>query len=171
MNLNRLNSHDRLWPGARHFQEVAMWPTESAPRDADILTPTANDQPADVLVRCGARDVVTVNNHVMSLSLTGRSFLAHGESLLAKHPLQEVRLMACAFLADELAVCLHWQRLSRVNLRGNQLGVARLRVLLKSGLLTHLEAIDLCDNGLSSPDIEELQRAFPLASATNSIRF
>ena len=169
--MNGLNPNDHLRPGARHFKQVALKPSTLAPRASDILTPTANDQQADVLVRCGARDVVTVNNQVVSLSLTGRSFLVHGSALLADHPVEEVRLIACAFLLDELAECPYWQRLRRMSLRGNQLGLVRLRVLLQPGRLTHLEAVDLTDNGLTADDEQEQRLAFPLASATNSIRF
>jgi hypothetical protein len=141
-----------MWEGnetMHDFQQVAMHPSRLAPSATDILTPTKNNQPADVLVRAGARDIVRVDGRVLSLSITGRSFLAHGEALLALHPLEEIRLIACAFLVQELAVCPHWQKLRRVSLRGNQLGPERLQVLLAGGMLAHLDTLDLSDNGLS----------------------
>jgi hypothetical protein len=161
---------DKLWPDSARFQQIARSPSRHAPEAVEVLTPLANDQPTDVLVRAGARDVVRVDDRVIALSVTGRSFLAHGEALLAEHPLEEVRLVACRFLVDELAVCPNWTRLRRVSLRGNQLGMERLRTLLNQGRLRHLEAIDLRDNGLSVDDADVLHRAFPLASAANSIR-
>ncbi len=140
-----------------------------APCAVDVLTPTANDQQADILARCGARDIVHRNGVVASLSLTGRSFITFGTELLAQHQLEEVRLIACAFLVNELALCQHWRLIRRVNLRGNQLGFAQIRRLIESGLLTHVEAVDLTDNGLSVSDAAELHAAFPLASSANSI--
>ncbi len=79
----------------------------------------------------GARDFVYRRGFVEGGSLTGRSFISLGASLLEATPLREVRLIAVAFLMDELLACPHLAKLDALDLRGNRIGeadAARLRL-------------------------------------------
>ena len=79
----------------------------------------------------GARDFIYRRGFVEGVSLTGRSFISLGASLFEATPLREVRLIAVAFLMDELMACPHLAKLEALDLRGNRIGeadTARLRL-------------------------------------------
>ena len=79
----------------------------------------------------GARDFMYRRGFVEGVSLTGRSFISLGASLFEATPLREVRLIAVAFLMDELIACPHLAKLEALDLRGNRIGeadAARLRL-------------------------------------------
>ncbi len=79
----------------------------------------------------GARDFVYRRGFVEGVSLTGRSFISLGASLFQATPLREVRLIAVAFLMDELLACPHLAKLPSLDVRGNRIGeadAARLRL-------------------------------------------
>ena len=85
----------------------------------------------------GARDFVYRRGFVEGVSLTGRSFISLGASLFEATLLREVRLIAVAFLMEELIACPHLVRLESLDLRGNRIGeadAARLRIAFSGRL-------------------------------------
>ena len=86
----------------------------------------------------GARDFMYRRGFVEGVSLTGRSFISLGASLFEATPLREVRLIAVAFLMDELIACPHLAKLEALDLRGNRIGeadAARLRLAFPGRLM------------------------------------
>ncbi len=87
----------------------------------------------------GAKDLVFRRGFVEGMSLTGRSFISLGASLFRLTPLREVRLVAIAPFLGELAACPHLGKLRCLDLTGNRLDPAAVRMLLESPNLGETE--------------------------------
>jgi uncharacterized protein (TIGR02996 family) len=103
------------------------------------------------------RDFVWRRGFVTGLSLAGRAFLCHGESILNLAPIQEVRLVAIQPYLKELAACQHLLKLKRLDLRDNRLGSAVLEVV-RSPLAAQITHWNLQGNLLTQADREYLAR-------------
>jgi len=122
-----------LWPERSTWRRVARHPSAHAPSARDILTPSFAPTPS-TLAECGARDLVHRDGSVIGLSLSGRSWIAHGPLVLGFAPqLEIVRLVAVRHLVAELAACPHNAKLEAIDLRGNCIAGAD-RAVLESGL-------------------------------------
>jgi uncharacterized protein (TIGR02996 family) len=84
-------------------------------------TATPNPQWAAAFTPYAARGIVYQRGFVETLSLAGRAFLAHGDTILALAPIRHVKLVAIAPFLDELATCPAARRLKTLDLRGNRI--------------------------------------------------
>ncbi len=100
-------------------------------------------------------------------TLSGRCLIAHGEAVLAATPLREVRLVAVTPIIDQLVRQVDLRRFSRLDLRGNRLGVNGLRWLLR-GTVYALDGLNLAQNALDDPTWRFFHRvAWPALNELN----
>lgn len=160
----------RTWPTADELARMVRHPAAFAPTAAEVLTPEPVEQPfadtAELLAAVGARDIVTVGNVAVGVSLTGRAFVAFAEELFARLPLHEVQFVAVRHLLGELVRCPFLTRLSRIGLAGNRIGPAGATLVAGCEHLSELHELDLTNNSIGDDGL----RAISVAPWADSIR-
>ncbi len=101
----------------------------------------ADERWAEPFAPFGARDVVFRRGFAEAMSLTGRAFISLSDGLFAATPLREVRLIAVNFLIPELVACPHLRRLTRLDLRGNDIDAAGKALLAACEWLRGVEVV------------------------------
>lgn len=156
----RIPDRLRTWPTADELARMVRHPAAYAPTAAEVLTPDPVEQPfadtAELLAAIGARDVVTVGNVPVGLSLTGRAFLAFPEELFARLPLHEMRFVAVRHLLGELVRCPFLSRLRRIGLAGNRIGTAGAALLAGCEHLSGLHELDLTNNSIGDAGLRAI---------------
>ncbi len=101
----------------------------------------ADERWAEPFLPFGARDVVFRRGFAEAMSLTGRSFISLSDGLFAATPLREVRLIAVNFLIPELVACTNLRKLTRLDLRGNDIDDAGKALLAACEWLRGVEVV------------------------------
>ena len=128
--------------------KYADWVEASDPERARFIReqlaglPRGEDERwAEPYLPFGARDVVFRRGFAEAMSLTGRSFISLSDGLFAATPLRDVRLIAVNFLIPELVACPHLRRLTRLDLRGNDIDAAGKALLAACEWLRGVEVL------------------------------
>lgn len=150
------------------LQRMAWGPSWRAPTVAEVTTTFAFSESAavtnlaDLLQRWSAEDLIWEAGQLVGLSLSGRAFLAGGTALLAAAPIRAVRLVAVQPFVGELAASPLLSWLTRLDLRGNRIGMTGLETLCQSRHLAALEELALERNNLDSSAVTLIEQAtFP----------
>jgi hypothetical protein len=138
---------------------MAWAPSYRAPRPAEVLNPPPFVPPAHpTWADLGAKDLVERDGRVLSVSLSGRSFISLAGPVLDTNPPREVRLVAVKWYLDELAACPHLARVERLSLAGNRIGPEGMTLLAGSPFL-RAAVLDLTNNGIGPNGNETLLAA------------
>lgn len=143
---------------SKRFERMARNSSSCAPRPRELLTdePWGLPPRRSIADACSARDVVVEDGRIVSLSLSGRTFISSARDLFLENSIRSLRLVAIAPFLNELAICDRLAGLTRLDLDGNQIGPEGLRVVLASPFLANLRELGLGRNGLGTAGIEAL---------------
>jgi hypothetical protein len=138
---------------------MAWAPSYRAPRAAEVLNPPPFVPPSHpTWADLGAKDLVELDGRVVSVSLSGRSFISLAGPIFETNPPREVRLVAVKWYLDELASCPHLARVAHLNLAGNRIGPEGMK-LLSGSLYLRASVLDLTNNNVGLTGIEFLLAA------------
>lgn len=154
----------RLPATDKQLERMVWFPSYRAPAVGEVLQPTRPDSSESLTVealleRWSAEDLIRKHGEIVACSLSGRSFIAGGSELLARTAICSVRLVAVLPYLDELADCPHLAAIMALNLNGNRIGTAGLRLLLASPYLSSLRELQLEHNSLDDAAAELLLSA------------
>ncbi len=85
---------------------------------------------------------------VEDITLRADAFLESGEELLSTSPIRRVKLTHVKNHVEALANCLQLSRIQELSLRDTKLGLAKLKVFLKSPWIKNIQGFDFGFNGL-----------------------
>lgn len=163
----RIPARLRPWPTTTDLARMVRHPAGYAPTAAEVLTAGMPTSTPASLRELGARDIAPANGPAVSLSLTGRAFVAFSEPLFDLAPqLREVRLVAVRHLLGELVRVPTLARLRKIDLTGNRIGPSGAALLAGCAHLAELHELDLTNNSIGDAGL----RAISAAPWADSIR-